>query len=897
MVRWWWPGGDVTDEELRREVRLLDEANFGGGEIQPFTIGLSPKMSPDALKRVNDYLTPAFFAHVNAALAEAQSRGMWLDYTFGSGWPFGGGQAITPELASIELRYAHQSLRGPSHFHDKPQAPKPAPGMGGMIARMSGFPDEIPEGWKDRLKRREKLVAVVAVRGTEAQAGPQLLGFIPDPMGNVKKTGTLDASTAVVLTSRLDAQGYLDWEVPRGEWQLFTFMQFPADLRVIGGAGGGPQLVLDHLSRRAFEAHTRRVGDTFKSHSGQFFGNGLRALFCDSLEVQAYLYWTEGFLDEFQKRRGYDLTPFLPILKVPGFSDPYGSYKSAPLYDMEGVGFRVRNDYWQTVSDMMIENFYQPFANWGQKNNVLSRVQAHGAPADVERIYGLSSIPETEDLYDGGRHDFLKLAASSAHVYGRKIASSESFVWMGKAYQTTPEKIKRYADELITAGINEIIYHGFPYEYMDRPEPGWHPFASPLPFSSHMNHHNPFWPYIPRLNAYMTRLQYLSQEGTNVAPVAVYRQQLSYDSIQPLPPEPEINTKLMNAGYNFDHINSDALEKSHVENGRLVTPGGARYGALILLNEDYVRLELAEKLAAFRAAHLPVIFVGAVPEGEAGLTDHAAKSARIDELMKGARAVQSPEAAVAELGRVVQPNLKFSVASVPFIEKRLGEVDAFFLRNPDPEEKRLEVVFPAQASPQLWDAWTGEISPLTNFDRRDNTVRVHLALEPYGSRLIVFDPAVHHEPARTPERTSPVISAVGQKGWELEAGGKEYELAELIDWSKHPDLKTFAGRGRYTTELEVSPRARHITLDLGSVGDVAEVSVNGTAIPALMLRPYRADITTLAHPGANKLVIVVTNTLYNSLSARTATLPIPGLPKASVMPSGLMGPVTIEVSQ
>src|SRR5713101_1663129 len=34
MVRWWWPGGDVTSDELHREVRVLDEAGFGGAEIQ-----------------------------------------------------------------------------------------------------------------------------------------------------------------------------------------------------------------------------------------------------------------------------------------------------------------------------------------------------------------------------------------------------------------------------------------------------------------------------------------------------------------------------------------------------------------------------------------------------------------------------------------------------------------------------------------------------------------------------------------------------------------------------------------------------------------------------------------------------------------------------------------------
>src|ERR1700722_19186593 len=90
MVRWWWPGGDVTDAELRREVALLDQANFGGGEIQPFVIGLHTDMPAETRKCVDDYLTPPFYAHMRVALQEARDHGMWMDYTFGSGWPFGG---------------------------------------------------------------------------------------------------------------------------------------------------------------------------------------------------------------------------------------------------------------------------------------------------------------------------------------------------------------------------------------------------------------------------------------------------------------------------------------------------------------------------------------------------------------------------------------------------------------------------------------------------------------------------------------------------------------------------------------------------------------------------------------------------------------------------------------
>ena len=140
------------------------------------------------------------------------------------------------------------------------------------------------------MEKRSKLVAVVAYRGSEAQVGPRRQQFLMNPDGDVKRTGMLDESSAVVLTNRLRPAGTLDWEVPEGDWQMFTFKQFPADLRVIGGAGSGPQLVMDHMNRDAFLAHAHRVGESAREHIGNYFGNGLRAIFCDSLEVHAYLF-------------------------------------------------------------------------------------------------------------------------------------------------------------------------------------------------------------------------------------------------------------------------------------------------------------------------------------------------------------------------------------------------------------------------------------------------------------------------------------------------------------------------------------------------------------------------------------------------------------------------------
>ena len=708
--------------------------------------------------------------------------------------------------------------------------------------------------------------------------------------------------------------------MPPGTWQLFSFKEMPTGQRVVGAAGSGPQLVLDHMNKRAFDEYAERVGGTARKYDGQYFGHGLRAIFCDSLEVRAYLFWNDHFLDEFRQRRGYDLTPYLPILKVPGFEVPYEATAARlPLYDIKGIGDRVRQDYWQTVSDVMIENFYSPFIQWAEANNLQSRVQAHGSPTDLLRVYGASSIPETEDLLDNGRYDFLKMASSGADLYGRKIVSSESFVWHGKTYQTTPEKIKRYADELLTAGINEIIYHGYPYEYKDRPFPGWHPFATEGPFSSDMNQSNPFWPYLPQLNQYITRLQYISQTGVSEVPVALYRNMLAYDAIEPPPPEPEIDTELMNAGYNFDHINAYAILKSKVADGKLISPGGQKFGVLVFPQQESLSVQLADQLVAFARQGLPVVFIGGVPKTESNvvdgrLSDNPGLDTLRNVLTDGNVHVAPDAKGVAKiLETSVPPNLQFNGTPLPFIEKRIGKLDTYFLRNPDDGAKQTILECHAIGTPEIWNPWTGDIRRLAHFERSGGTVRVPIDVDPYGSVLLVFNPdgKSAEKPIEMSAPAQPKLQiAVGERGWDFHGVGIgpgsrpeviDMKMSSLEDWTTTDRLRNFSGRGQYTTTFTVSASLldghSRIILDLGDVGDVAQISINGKSGPDLLLRPYRADVTPLLQTGENTLQITVVNALFNALSAqgRSANYrPEETNTANGLLSSGLVGPVRLE---
>ena len=361
-------------------------------------------------------------------------------------------------------------------------------------------------------------------------------------------------------------------------------------------------------------------------------------------------YWTDGFLEDFKGLRGYDLTPYLPLFKHPGFNDSQADYPSLPLFDAPEIGARIRHDYWQTVSDVMIDNFYQPLIDWSRENHLLSRIQAHGSSTDNLKVYGHSDIPETEDLYDDGKYDFLKNASSGGHLYGRSITSSETFVWDYHDYETTPQKMKIYADELFTAGINEIIEHGFAYEYMDRPEPGWHPFSSRYELdytcSSHLNFHNPFWEYFPALNDYMARIQYLSQNSHFVAPVALYSHLFGFPEGQTDANYP-LEYSLMAHGYNFDFINEDILvNHSKVVSHQLETPGSS-YKALVFRDETRLSLALVRKLREFSQEGLPVVFAAAAPAEEIGFLHYVENGGEIKQLVTEMLGGVSPESVAA----------------------------------------------------------------------------------------------------------------------------------------------------------------------------------------------------------------------------------------------------------
>ena len=109
-------------------------------------------------------------------------------------------------------------------------------------------------------------------------------------------------------------------------------------------------------------------------------------------------------------------------------------------------------------------------------------------------------------------------ASSATHLFGRRIASSETWTWLhSPAFRAGPLDVKAEADRHFLQGINQLVGHGWPYSPPGVDDPGWRFYAAGA-----FNDENPWWIVMPDVTRYLQRVSFLLRQGEPVADVAVY---------------------------------------------------------------------------------------------------------------------------------------------------------------------------------------------------------------------------------------------------------------------------------------------------------------------------------------------------------------------------------------
>ncbi len=381
-------------------------------------------------------------------------------------------------------------------------------------------------------------------------------------------------------------------------------------------------------------------------------------------------------------------------------------------------------------------------------------------------------------------------------------------------------------------------------------------------------------------------------------------------------------------GYAYDYVNPEALlTLLSVRNGRLVTPSGMSYRALYLPSYvDRLSLPALEKIRQLASAGATI--VGAKPKGGLGLADDDQKvQAIVAEVWgEGAGGVVTPHRfgagrvyATTDLASVlrdenIQPDLQVTAADqdskIMFVHRHTTERDIYFVSNQRNRGEAISIRYRLTGmAPELWHAEDGSVAPVS-YSSDAHGVTLSLNMKPYEALFVVF----HRSSVRSFRVATPRMTEIQKLTgpWDIafEPGrgapaAARFNMLQPWNESPDPDIKYFSGHATYSQNLTVPVSAlKHgsrLSLDLGEVHEVAEISVNGSAPMILWHAPYSADLTHFLRPGANRLSITVTNLWPNRLigDKQPGAAPYTYAPQSPyrasspLLPSGLLGPVRL----
>jgi hypothetical protein len=548
--------------------------------------------------------------------------------------------------------------------------------------------------------------------------------------------------------------------------------------------------------------------------------------------------------------------------------------------------------------------------------------------------YGHWGFPSEFLMYGGQSHDLggefwaegelgnieCRAASSAAHTYGKRRVSAESYTAAGRSFQRYPAMLKKRWDWSYTEGINHVVLHVYIHQPYEERTPGINAW-----FGIEFNRKNTWFERSKDWIEYQRRCMFMLQRGKAVNDVCYF---IGEDA----PKMTGVRDPALPKGYSFDYINAEViLNRLTVEDGQLVLPDGMRYRMMVLPPLTTMRPDLLRKIGQLVADGATIL--GPSVDRSPSLQNFPAADREVKALASevwgdiGTTSVESHKhgkgivfsgmdlrSALGQIGVTPDVSVPDSMP-VLWIHRRLKDADIYFISNQSDRTLTVDAGFRVSGRvPELWDAVTGTMRDLPVFVQQGEKTIVPLTLEPSGSAFIVFAkegaPSSDTSKSNFPEAKTVVEI---RSPWEVQFDTsarpphERMTMNVLEDWSKcaDDDLRFYSGAAIYTNAIVISEiiQGKSYLLDLGQVGVMAEVKVNGQPAGGVWTAPWRVDVTRLLKEGSNSVEISVVNTWVNRLigdsrlpeKERKTWVTVQGIkPTDPLEPSGLIGPVTIR---
>ena len=733
----------------------------------------------------------------------------------------------------------------------------------------------------------------------------------------VASADAIKKSDVIDLTAMMQPDGRLMWTPPPGHWvilrvgySLLGITNHPASPEATG-------LEVDKLNRAYVKNYMDHYLDNYKSAVGGDWmgGRGVKYVITDSWEAGPQN-WTDNFIAEFTKRRGYDPHPWLPVLT--GHVVEGAEASDAFLWD-----FR------KTIADLTADEHYgrveASLKERGMGHYGESHEESRAFIGDGMEVKKLDDVPMSA-MWTQGLHDNSDLpdydaddreSASVAHIYGQNIAAAESLTAEQAPWAWSPATLKPTADKELAEGINRFVIHCSVHQPLLDKTPG----LSLGPFGQWFTR-NETWaeqarPWID----YLARSSFMLQQGHFSADILYFYGEDSNLTAIFGNRSPEIPS-----GYAFDYVNADALiHMFQVQNHKITTASGMSYPVLAL--DPYSAHMSLPVLRSIRQLVMGgAVLIGDKPTNDPSLADDAQEFFRITEELwgsgKGTRSVgKGTVYAGAKLTDAFQqmkvaPDFDYgkpaSNRDVLFVHRQLADGDLYYVDNRTDHEMSFDAIFRVTGKQaELWHAETGTTESASYKIAGDRTT-VPLHLEPWGTVFVVFRKLAHDKSRTLPNPVEEKLATLDE-AWHVNfqpgrGAPDSITLNTLTSWSENSNsgVKYFSGTGTYHNTIQASPSwfrsGTQIWIDLGDVKNLAEVTVNGKSLGTVWHAPFRVDATAALHTGTNELTIAVTNSWVNRLigdqqpNAKKYTFTIlhPYKATSQLLPSGLLGPVTIS---
>ncbi|GLB49332.1 glycosyl hydrolase [Neptunitalea lumnitzerae] len=818
-TRWWWMGSAVDEPGIKSNLVTFSKAGLGGVEITPI-YGVKGEEA-----NFIDFLSPKYLKILSYTIQVADSLGLGVDMVLGTGWPYGGPQ-VEKQYAATNVVFRSYNLQKGERFKE-------------TIVHESKYDKYKPE------------LTNVLVYGSE--------GYYQD------------------VTDKLEDGNFLNWKAKKEDVTIIAVFTGKTGQKVKRAAPGGEGYTLDHYSTEAFNHYVQTYDTAFNKLNGS-----LRAIFNDSYEVYGTTF-TPKFFSEFEKKRGYDIKPFLPQLLDTVSND---------------IGDRIKADYRATISDLLLD-FDTTWTAWANGHHLKSRLQAHGSPGNLIDLYAAADIPECETFgsmpFDiegfrrlpenirSGDADpvMLKFSSSAAHVSGKPLVSSETFTWLRDHFKTALSQCKPEVESLFLMGVNHVFLHGSTYSPPRAKWPGWKFYAS-----VNFNENNTIWKDAPALFDYIKNCQEFLQEGKPDNQTLLYwpvydvwQKTMKADLMVQFPIHGlekwlhgtsfyETANQLIFNGYQTDFISDRFLEKVSVKNGMIQTEGGL-YKCIIVPDCTYMPLETMKKLLSLREAGAKIIFKG-LPESVPGFLNFETKNNELKKLISHSN-IEVSSHLEKDLALVNVFNESLVNTGLKYISRldEKGDKIYFLVNHTDHTIDEFITLNTDSNILQFTNPQNSKTGLATVKVTSENTKRVRVSLlsgeSIFISRGTTDQPKWNYRDKVNDEE----YKLTNEWNLTFLDGGPELpdvqSISKLASWTTLGEkMEAFSGTVAYKTTFDSPTDNQHWLLDLGDVRESANVWINGQYVGCAWANPYVLEIDNLK-PTDNTLRIEVTNLPANRI--------------------------------